>query len=55
MHDMDENFNFYQAVMAQQHGRTVPEQEPLSLEALIEQIDDKTLAEKIRVVLKDKQ
>lgn len=52
MDDMDENFNFYQAVMAQ-HSETVPEPCDTSLDTLLNQIGDRVLADKIRMALKE--
>ncbi len=55
MHDMDENFNFYEAVMAQNAAAEVVKPAAPSVEALLMRIDDQELAEQIRHALKDKQ
>lgn len=54
MYDMDENFNFYQVVMAQQPAAAT-EQTEKPLESLLQQIADKALADRIRAALKDPQ
>lgn len=55
MYDMDENFNFYEAVMAQNGSPDVAKPAESSVEALLMRIDDQALAEQIRHALKDKQ
>lgn len=55
MFDMDENFNFYEAVMRQNNQSCVAEQPDNSIEALLNQIDDQALADKIRTAIKEMQ
>lgn len=54
MFDMDENFNFYEAVMRQNQQSCVAEQSD-SIDALLNQIDDQALADKICTAIKEMQ